>query len=177
MNKTGVLPTHPNGSRQGSFYADHLLNNGKMIYHAGAPPLEITDKELPHMVHAYDPNMNSGLLRNEIDSMLDLNRSENRNGREYLGKRNAQLTEMDYLAGLSPHLRKKSIDPAMEPFMSPVVPGGVGQTPPRLSSPAHSTGSGFRLHPSRKDSELKDFNNEVLLTKSKSYEELPGSSA
>lgn len=174
MNKPGVLPNLPAGSRHGSFYADQFYPNGKLIYNPGSAPLEIMDREAGMM---YDPNINAAYPRNEIDSVLDLSRSANRNGGEVLGKRNPNMNEMDYLASLSPNFRKKSMDPALEPFMSPVVPGGVAQSPPRISSPAHSTGSGFRLHHSRKDSELKDFNNEVLLTKSKSYEELPGSSA
>lgn len=175
MNKPGVLPTIPAGGRHGSFYNEQFYPNGKLVYNPGAAPLEIMDREAVGL--AYDPNVQPVYPRNEIDSVLDLSRSGMRNGGEVLGKRNPNLNEMDYLASLSPNLRKKSMDPALEPFMSPMVPGGVAQSPPRISSPAHSAASGFRLHHSRKDSELKDFNNEVLLTKSKSYEELPGSSA
>ena len=160
---------------------NQILDKEKQRYPNTSEFLEILDKAStqpnePELMHhdssrMGQPSTISGQVqtpRSEFQyepPLMEFHRS-NSMAADSLGKR-ASHYENDLLQ--PPDFRKRSPNEMlMEPLHSPII--HANHLDSQVHSPAHSSG-GFKLHASRKNSDLNDLNNDLKLAKKASFEE------
>lgn len=152
-DKRALAPQSPKDMNEG--IADRFSSYLQPNYSGQEPSFNINN----HNLQGLTPKSNDN-----FESFLEMNRSNSIS--DSLGKRNdllshgmeADLPSHDPLYGAKRRLGEMAADPIMQ---SPRANFDLSKQRSGQASPAHSFTGGFKLHPSRKNSDLQDLGPEL----------------